>query len=94
MKKCVKKIPKYNGGIPGATAQSPQDAFEAMNARVGGPTLTIGNGNNARSIAGGIAGAVGAASGAIANALDIEQGKNAAIFNTVGDVASIIPGIG
>lgn len=90
MKKCVKKIPKYGNGIPGATAPSPQEQFKSMNARVGGPTSTSSNGN----IAGGIAGAVGAASGAVANAFGIEQGKNAAIFNAVGDVASIIPGVG
>ena len=90
MKKCVKKIPKYGNGIPGATAPSPQEQFKSMNARVGGPTSTSSNGN----IAGGIAGAVGAASGAVANAFGIEQGKNAAIFNAVGDVASIIPGAG
>lgn len=90
MKKCVKKIPKYGNGIPGATAPSPQEQFKSMNARVGGPTSTSGNGN----IAGGIAGAIGAASGAVANAFGIEQGKNAAIFNAVGDVASMIPGVG
>lgn len=90
MKKCVKKIPKYGNGIPGATAPSPQEQFKSMNARIGGPTSTNDNGN----VAGSIAGAVGAASGAVANAFGIEQGKNAAIFNAVGDVAQIIPGVG
>lgn len=90
MKKCVKKIPKYGNGIPGATAPSPQEQFKSMNARVGGPTSTISNGN----IAGGIAGSIAGVSGAVANAFGIEQGKNAAIFNMVGDVASMIPGVG
>lgn len=93
MKKCVKKIPKYSTGI-GKVAPSPQAAFKDMYSRVGGPTQidsTIGNSGN---IAGNIAGTVGDVSGVVANALGVEQGKNVAIFNVAGDVASVIPGIG
>lgn len=100
MKKKVKRIPKYNTGTINAQSLLDQTLGQGTlgtsgyTPTMGSTNANGGSSNGALGIAGGIASAISGASGVVANALDIEQGKNAAIFNVAGDVAQIIPGIG
>lgn len=100
MKKKVKRIPKYNTGTISAQSLLDQTLGQGTlgtsgyTPTMGSTNANGGSSNGALGIAGGIASAISGASGVVANALDIEQGKNAAIFNVAGDVAQMIPGIG
>ena len=91
MKKCVKKIPKYGNGIPGATAPSPQEQFKSMNARVGGPQTTS-NGNTPQ-FSGGLMGGMGQASNEImTNLVGIEDNSQAGVTLNHAAVGSDIGG--
>lgn len=102
MMKKVKKIPKYNVGGPvkelGSGAQIKNAGTNMKLPTTLGntpkPATSIGGSTGGGISASGIAGTVGSAAQGIASALGIEQTGFSAAMNTIGDVASIIPGAG
>lgn len=105
MKKKVKKIPKYSNGNSGTGVldtmlknnETPY-VGSIKKAPMGGNLTgspSMGTQNNSSSFSWeSAAGTVGAAAPGIANAFGIKQGKAAGIFNTAGDLAQLIPGVG
>ena len=105
MKKKVKKIPKYSNGNSGTSVldtilknnEAPY-VGSIKKAPMGGNLTgspSMGTQNNGSSFSlESAAGTVGAAVPSIANAFGIKQGKAAGIFNTAGDLAQLIPGVG
>ena len=105
MKKKVKKIPKYSNGNSGTSVldtilknnEAPY-VGSIKKAPMGGNLTgspSMGTQNNGSSFSWeSAAGTVGAAVPSIANAFGIKQGKAAGIFNTAGDLAQLIPGVG
>ena len=97
MKKKVKRIPKYNAG--GITADYlAKNNMPKLDVNFNSNTGTTGANFKMDNSDGydwnGAMDAMVAASQMGAQALGIEQGKNAAIFNTIGTAAEMIPGIG
>lgn len=97
MKKKVKKIPKYNaGGITaGYLAKNNMPKLDVnFNSNPGTTGANFKMDNSDGYDWNGAMDAMVAASQIGAQTLGIEQGKNAAIFNTIGTAAEMIPGVG
>lgn len=109
IKKKVKKIPKYNTGAvtisPDVLNNAMAGKFNtptqfgeqqpmASIAQHSQATVGLSRVDSAATNASAIAGAIGAAGSGLGAALGIRQGKAGQIANTLGDMASVIPGIG
>lgn len=105
MKCKVKKIPKYSNGNAGTSVldtilknnEAPY-VGNVKKAPMGGNltgTPSFGTQSNNSSFSWeNAAGTVAASAPSVAGAFGIRQGKAAAIANTVGDIAGLIPGVG